>query len=211
MNPMSKAGGAAAEGLLLIISGPSGSGKGSVVKELIDAAKGYALSVSATTRSPRAGEREGADYFFRTEDEFLEMIRGGELLEYTNYINHFYGTPKKNIEKMISEGKTVVLEIEADGALQVKKKYPGAVLIFMMPPTLSELTKRLTARKTESSADVGDRLKKALDETKLIGEYDYLVINDNVSETAAKIDLIVDAERMKAGRLGGLVEKFLNN
>jgi guanylate kinase len=195
------------EGLLVIISGPSGSGKGTVVKKL-DAAKGYARSISITTRTPREGEINGRDYFFTSPEEFTQMRQNGELLEHALFVGHNYGTPRKYVEQQIAQGRVVVLEIEINGALQVRGKFPDAVLIFLMPPTMEELSRRLTGRATEDAVTIEARLKKALDEVPLISAYDYLVINDEVDSAVAKIDAIVDAERLRPRRCQAQVTKF---
>jgi len=193
--------------MLVIISGPSGSGKGTVVKQL-SPEMGYALSISVTTRQPRAGEMHGRDYFFTTEENFHKMRDENALLEHYAYIGNFYGTPRKYVEEQISEGKVVVLEIDVNGALQVREKFPGAVLIFLMPPTLIELTKRLTLRGTEDAVTIEARLKKAQEEIPLIGSYSYLVINDEIPKAVAKIDAIVTAERMKPSRSAAAIRAF---
>ena len=198
------------EGMLIIISGPAGSGKGTVVKRL-EPAKGYALSVSVTTRAPRAGETDGRDYFFRTEEEFIRMRQNNELLEHIMYVNHYYGTPRHYVEEMIARGKIVILEIEVLGALQVKEKFPEAVLIFLMPPTLSELTRRLKGRNTEDAVTIEARLKKAVSEVALIPRYQYMVINDEVSNAVEKIDAIVAAEQLRPGRNAELIENYKSN
>jgi guanylate kinase len=194
------------EGLLVIISGPSGSGKGTVVKKL-DAAKGYARSISVTTRTPREGEEHGRDYFFTTPEEFAQMRESNELLEHALFVGHNYGTPRRYVEQQIEEGKVVVLEIEINGALQVREKFPDAVLIFLMPPTLGELSRRLNSRATEDAVTIDARLKRALEEVPLISEYDYLVINDEVDCAVAKIDAVVNAERLRPRRC----EKEINH
>lgn len=192
---------------MVIISGPSGSGKGTVVKKL-DAAKGYARSISITTRTPREGEINGRDYFFTSPEEFTQMRQNGELLEHALFVGHNYGTPRKYVEQQIAQGRVVVLEIEINGALQVRGKFPDAVLIFLMPPTMEELSRRLTGRATEDAVTIEARLKKALDEVPLISAYDYLVINDEVDSAVAKIDAIVDAERLRPRRCQAQVTKF---
>ena len=194
-------------GLLVIISGPSGSGKGTVVKKL-DAQRGYARSISVTTRKPREGEVDGRDYFFTTPEEFTRMRQENELLEHAMFVGNNYGTPRNYVEKQIAEGKMVVLEIEIQGALQVREKFPDAVLIFLMPPTMEELSSRLNKRATEDAVAIEARLKRALEEVPLIGEYDYLVINDEVDLAVAKIDAIVDAERLRPRRCTQQIEHF---
>ena len=198
------------EGMLVIISGPSGSGKGTVVKKL-DPGKGYALSVSVTTRKPREGEQDGRDYFFRSEEEFTRMRQNNELLEHAMYVNNYYGTPRHYVEEMIAAGKVVILEIEVAGALQVKEKFPKAVLIFLMPPALSVLEKRLKKRNTEDLITIEDRLRKAVEEVSLIPRYEYLVVNDEVSKAVETIDTIVAAEKFRPGRCNDIISKFLLN
>jgi guanylate kinase len=195
------------EGMLVIISGPSGSGKGTVVKQL-DADKGYALSISVTTREPRGGEVDGRDYFFTTEENFHQMREDNELLEHAVFVGHYYGTPRRYVEEQIAKGKVVVLEIEVRGALQVKQKFPEAVLIFLMPPSFDELEHRLTTRGTEDAVTIGARLKKAMEEIPLVDRYNYLVINDEVPKAVIKIDAIVTAERMRPMRSAALLKKF---
>ena len=197
------------EGLLVVISGPSGAGKGTIVKNL-PANMGYDLSVSATTRNPRMGETHGKEYFFVSEDEFAKMRADNSLLEYTHYVGNFYGTPRKYVEEQIADGKIVVLEIEVDGALQVKKKFPEAVLIFILPPTLAELERRLTGRKTEDKAVVESRLKKAVEEMGLATTYDYLVVNDNVTDAVERVNTIVMAEKLKPSRSKAAINGFVN-
>ncbi|MCL2500780.1 MAG: guanylate kinase [Defluviitaleaceae bacterium] len=192
---------------MVIISGPSGSGKGTVVKRL-DAAKGYARSVSVTTRPPREGEEEGRDYFFTTPEGFIQMRQNGELLEHALFVGHNYGTPRKYVEQQIADGKVVVLEIEINGALQVKGKFPDAVLIFLMPPTMGELSRRLNARATEDAVTIDARLKKASEEVPLISAYDYLVINDEVECAVAMIDAVVNAERLRPRRCQAQINQF---
>jgi len=187
------------QGLLVIISGPSGSGKGTVVKQL-NPDKGYALSISVTTRKPREGEVHGRDYFFTTGEDFHKMREENDLLEHAVYVGNYYGTPKKYVEEQIDQGKIVVLEIEVFGALQVKEKFPSAVLIFLMPPNVPELANRLRNRGTEDDVTIEARLKKTLEEVPLIDRYNYLVINDHIPDAVAKIDAIVTAERMRPAR-----------
>ncbi len=187
------------KGMLLIISGPSGSGKGTVVKQL-SPEKNYALSVSVTTRKKRECEIEGKDYFFRSMECFEHMRNNDELLEHAVFCGNCYGTPRSYVEEQISNGKTVVLEIEVNGALQVKEKFEDSVLIFLIPPTIEELSRRLICRNTESKESIEDRLKRARDEIKLIDKYDYLVINDYVENAVSRIDTIVEAEHLKPHR-----------
>jgi len=195
------------KGMLVIISGPSGSGKGTVVKSL-DPKRNYALSVSVTTRSPRNGEIDGKDYFFHTPEEFIHMRDNHQLLEHAVYCNHYYGTPRHYVEKQICDGKAVVLEIEVNGALQVREKFEEAVLIFLMPPTLDDLYNRLVRRNTEDVDTIEDRIKRAHEEIKLISKYDYLVINDTVAEAVNRINTIVEAESLKPIRNQDAIKHF---
>ena len=196
------------DGMLIIISGPSGSGKGTVVKGLCQDA-GFALSVSVTTRKPRAGEVDGLDYFFATEDEFHKMRQENQLLEHALFVGNFYGTPKKYVEEQISKGKNVVLEIEVQGALQVRTKFMEAVLVFLLPPTMGELARRLRERGSEDDVSVEARLKKAADELPLAHSYNYIVTNDTLSHAIDEIKAIVVAERLKPNRRALLLKEFL--
>ena len=191
-------------GMLIIISGPSGSGKGTVVKALNKSR--YAHSVSVTTREKRPGEVEGVDYFFRTMEEFESMRNEGKLLEHAYFCGNCYGTPRDYVEQKINEGCTVVLEIEVNGALQVKEKLKNCVLIFLVPPTMKELARRLVTRNTESPETIEDRLYRAEEEIELLDKYDYMVINDHVSDAVKRIDDIVYVESLKPFRCEGLVE-----
>ena len=195
------------KGVLLIISGPSGSGKGTIVERLVSDL-GYSVSISATTRSPILNEKDGVHYFFNTVESFEKMIENGELLEHAKFCDNYYGTPKKYVEEQLENGKNIILEIEVQGALQVKKKYNDAVLIFTMPPTLTELRNRLENRGTEDKETIDKRIKRAEEELEYLPDYDYLVINDTVKEAVNDIDCIVKAERMKCSRNPELKNKF---
>ena len=195
------------KGVLLIISGPSGSGKGTIVERLV-ADSGYSVSISATTRNPRPNEIDGVHYFFKSVEKFEEMLEKGELLEHAVFCDNYYGTPKKYVEEQLEEGKNIILEIEVQGALQVKKKYEDAGLIFTMPPSLTELRRRLEYRGTEDKATIDKRIKRAEEELEYLPKYDYLVINDTVERAVEDIDCIVKAERMKCSRNPDLKNKF---
>ena len=171
------------KGKLYIISGPSGAGKGTVIKELFKQRDGLFLSVSATTRAARQGEADGVHYYFITKDEFRQMIIKNELLEYTEFCENYYGTPKKSVEEKLNAGVDVILEIETDGAMQIKGKMPECVLIFISPPSMEELEKRLVGRQTETNESLNKRLKKAKKEIELTDKYHYIVINDEVDKT----------------------------
>ena len=196
------------KGLLVIISGPSGAGKGTIVSELIKD-KSYALSTSVTTREAREGEIEGVHYFFRDTKEFKKMIDKNELLEYAQFCENYYGTPMFYVEKKLEEGKNVILEIEVQGALQVKERYKDAILIFLTPPNINELRNRLEKRSTETTEKINMRMKRAKEEIKLINKYDYIVINNIVEEATKDINNIVTSEKMSAKRHSDLINIFL--
>lgn len=195
-------------GLLVIVSGPSGAGKGTVVSELIKY-NNYALSTSVTTRTARNGEIDGVHYFFRNNQEFEKMIEENQLLEYAKFCEHYYGTPIFYVEEQLKKGKNVILEIEVQGALQVKEKFKDAILIFLTPPNIIELRKRLEKRATETKEKIDMRMKRAKEEIKLINKYDYIVINNVVSEAVLDIDNIVNTEKKAAKRHIDLIDIFL--
>ncbi len=179
------------KGRLFVISGPSGCGKSTVLAKVFTMLDNYYFSVSATTRAPRNGETEGKDYFFVSRDEFLRMIENGELLEHAEYVGNFYGTPLKPILENVEAGTDVFLDIETKGKSQVDEKYPEAVTVFIAPPSLEELEKRLRSRGTESDEKVKKRLEKAAEELKLSNSYDHVIINDTVDNAAEQILAIV--------------------
>lgn len=193
-------------GMLVIISGPSGSGKGTVVKNL--ESEDYALSISMTTRNKRPGEIHGKDYFFCTKEQFIKQRDSNQLLEHAEFVGSMYGTPKQYVEEQIINGKAVILEIDVEGALQVKQKFMDCVLIFLMPPTLEELSKRLINRKTEDMQTIERRLKRCENEIKYIEQYDYLVINDEVANAVQKIHTIINSEYLKPHRNLNYVNNF---
>jgi len=195
------------KGMLVIISGPSGSGKSTVVKRL-DPLRNYALSISVTTRPRRECEVDGRDYFFCSLEKFIDMRDNNQLLEHALYCNNYYGTPRAYVEEQINSGKAVVLEIEVNGALQVREKFEDAVLIFLIPPTLADLHRRLLYRNTEAADTIGDRIKKAHEEIKLINKYDYLVINDNIADAVKRINTIVEVESLKPSRNLDVINHF---
>lgn len=186
-------------GLLVIISGPSGAGKGTVVN-VLKKDKSYCLSISVTTRKPRCFEIDKVHYFFKTEEEFNKMIENNEFLEYAKFCNNCYGTPASYVLEQIDKGKNVILEIEVQGALQVKEKFPDAILIFLTPPNINELRQRLVNRATEDDFKINMRMKRALEEFDIIDKYDYIVINKVVKDAVSNINTIVNAEKMKASR-----------
>ncbi len=199
-------------GILIVISGPSGSGKGTVVKRIKELRGDIGLSVSATTRSPREGEVHGREYYFITHDDFREKLERGEILEHTEYCGNYYGTPRSEVDRVISTGRDLILEIEVEGAAQIKKLYPDAVTVMLIPPTLEELRRRLEGRGSEDSATVEKRLCRAADEIKLAGEYDYVVVNENdgIDRCAEKILEIISAERSRSSRMTETINNFCN-
>lgn len=187
-------------GILIIVSGFSGAGKGTVMKKLMSEYDNYALSISATTRTPRPGEQDGREYFFKTVEEFETMIENNQLIEYAKYVGNYYGTPKEYVEKMLDEGKDVILEIEMQGTMKVKEMMPETVLVFITPPTAEELKKRLEGRGTEDSETIKARLKRASEEVVYMDKYDYLLINDKLDECVENLHKIVQMEHSKVSR-----------
>ncbi len=197
------------KGLLLVISGPAGVGKGTINLSLISRNSDIRMSVSATTRAPRPGEIDGVHYFFKSEEEFQRMIDTDAFLEYMRVFNtHYYGTPKSFVEQELAEGRSVILEIDVQGAMRVKAAYPDAVLIFIAPPSMSELKSRLIHRGTESSEAIERRFETAYQEMQFIDRYDYVVVNDILDLAIARTEDIISAERCRVTRNGGLIEKL---
>ncbi len=197
------------KGLLLVISGPAGVGKGTINISLISRNSDIRMSVSATTRPPRPGEIDGVHYFFKTDEEFQDMINKGAFLEYMRVFNtHYYGTPKSFVEQELAEGRSVILEIDVQGAMRVKAAYPDAVLIFIAPPSMSELKSRLIHRGTESSEAIDRRFETAYQEMKYIDRYDYVVVNDILDLAIARTEDIIVAERCRVSRNSELIEKL---
>lgn len=198
-------------GLLLILSGPSGAGKGTVVRQLVSENPGVQLSVSATTRAPRAGEMEGREYFFLSRERFREMADAGKMLESAEYCGNCYGTPLEPILSWTSQGLDVILEIEVQGGAQVKKKRPDAVSVFILPPSLAELERRLRRRGTETEEVIQGRLQTARREIPVGGCYDYVVVNDTVESAVEQIRAILSAEKNKSCRNKELIERILKH
>ena len=184
------------QGVLTVISGFSGSGKGTVVKQLVDRYD-YALSISATTRSPRTGEEDGSHYFFVSIEQFEELIQKEGLLEWAKYVDNYYGTPKQYVLDMLESGRDVLLEIEMQGGLSIKEKCPDAILVFMTPPSAKELRERLVNRNTEDLETINKRLNRASEEIHYIDQYDYLVINDNLDDCIHEIHGIITNEKKR--------------
>lgn len=196
-------------GKLVVISGPSGVGKGTVVKEILREFPGYALSVSVTTRAPRPGEEDGKQYYFRSKEKFLQMVQDGEFLETAEVYGNFYGTPRFAVEKLLKEGVNVILEIDTVGALNVKRVLPEAVLIFILPPSIDELRSRLRGRNTESESQLSVRLGSALSEIKTAHSYDFAVINDVPSVAAENVNAIVCGDVALGVKNKELINNFL--
>ena len=195
-------------GILIVVSGFSGSGKGTIMKELLKRYDNYALSVSATTRAPREGEAEGREYFFKTVQDFEKMIAKEELIEYARYVDNYYGTPRAYVEEQIAEGKDVILEIEIQGALKVKEKFPETVLLFVMPPSAAVLKERLAGRGTETEDVINFRMKRACEEAEGMDRYDYLVINDELLPCVEQVHQIIRGEHKKTFRNQKLIENI---
>lgn len=184
-------------GSLIVLSGFAGVGKGTVLKSLFETQEGYAYSVSATTRQPRPGEVDGVHYFFVTKERFEEMIENDELLEHASYVGNYYGTPKAYVESKLEQGFDVILEIEVQGALDIKKKVPGAVLIYMLPPGAEVLYQRLKGRGTETEEVIARRMSRAAQEAEKVEKYDYIVVNDDVDECAARLHALIRSQRQR--------------
>lgn len=197
------------KGFLLIISGPAGTGKGTVCKELLRRNTNIVFSVSATTRSPRVGEIDGENYFFIDKEKFETMIDNDEFLEYAYVHTNYYGTPKKFVIDEIEKGEIVLLEIDVQGAMQIKKNYSEAVFIFLLPPTMEELKNRIIKRGTESEEDINRRFENAFKELDFVGNYDYFVVNDIVEDAVSDIESIIKAEKLRVKRQSRIKEKVL--
>ena len=197
------------KGFLLIISGPAGTGKGTVCKELLKRNKDIVFSVSATTRQPRVGEVDGLNYYFVTKDKFESMIEKDEFLEYAYVHTNYYGTPKEFVMNQIEKGEIVLLEIDVQGALQVKKNFSEAVFIFLLPPTMEELKNRIINRGTETEEDINRRYENAFKELDFVGNYDYFVINDVVDDAVLDIEAIIKAEKLRVKRHSDIKNKVL--
>jgi len=187
-------------GLLLVLSGPSGVGKGTVCKALRERMPELVYSVSATTRKPRMGEMEGVNYFFKTHEDFQQMIAEDQLLEWAEYVGNFYGTPRRFVEETLASGRDVILEIEVQGALQVKQKFPQGIFLFLAPPDLAELESRIVGRGTETEETIRSRMAVARAEIELMDQYDYVVVNDVIESACDRIKAIITAEHLKKER-----------
>lgn len=192
------------DGFLLVLSGPSGVGKGTVCEALLKERDDIKYSVSATTRKKRPMEQDGENYYFLSLDDFQNKIEKNEFIEYAKVHGNYYGTPKSYVQERIKEGDIVILEIDVQGALQVKENYPGAVYIFLLPPDLKELRNRIEKRATEDEDTINLRMNNAKEELSFIDKYDYAVINDEIEKTVSKIESIIEAEKLKVTNIQGV-------
>ncbi|MGG7077421.1 guanylate kinase [Clostridium sardiniense] len=189
------------KGVLLVISGPSGAGKGTICKALLDKHKDIYLSVSATTREPRVGEVHGVNYFFKTKEEFLQKVEEGDFLEHAEVYGNYYGTPKSSVQKMLDEGRDVILEIDIQGALKVKENCEEGIFIFILPPSMEELKQRIIRRGSETPESLMTRFKSAYKEINYISKYNYAVVNDEVDTAVTKLEAIIAAEKCRVDRM----------
>lgn len=188
------------KGILLVISGFAGTGKGTLVKELLNRYDNYAVSVSATTRAPRPNETDGVHYFFKTEEEFKKMIEEGALVEYAQYVGNYYGTPRAYVEQQLEEGRDVILEIEIQGALKIKERFPDTLLLFLVPPDADTLESRLKGRGTETEEVIKERLNRAVEESEFIEKYDYVIVNDDLDTCVEETHAVIRAEHFRTAR-----------
>lgn len=196
------------KGVLTVVSGFSGAGKGTVMKVLMERFPNYALSVSATTRAPREGEIDGQHYFFKSVEEFEDMIKNDEFLEYAKYVKNYYGTPRSYVMEKLSEGKDVILEIELQGAMMIKKQLPDALLVFVTAPSMPALKDRLVGRGTESIEIIEARLKRASEEARGIENYDYILVNDQLDDCVQTLHGIIQGEHHRMSRNLAFVENI---
>lgn len=196
------------QGVLLVVSGPSGAGKGTICQLLREKLPDLGYSVSVTTRQPRVGEVDGVNYFFKTVEQVKEMIASDELLEYAEVYGNYYGTPRQYVMDLLNAGKDVLLEIDIQGALQIKQRFPEGVFVFIVPPSLDELSARIYKRGTDSEDVIKRRMASAASELTYAAEYDYIIVNDIVEKAANKILTIMDAERYRVARTYFIVDKI---
>jgi guanylate kinase (EC 2.7.4.8) len=197
-------------GLLIVLSGPAGVGKGSVIKRAKELTDNLYTSVSATSRKPRPGEIDGVHYFFKTRQQFEAMIRENRLVEWVEYCGNYYGTPKEYVTRELEKGRNIILEIEVEGSMKIKEMFRDAVLCFIVPPSFEELERRLRGRKTEDEETIRRRLDRAREEFRYIPKYDYVILNDTVEEAARRFVAIIRAEQMKTFRNLELIERLTN-
>ena len=186
------------QGILAVVSGFSGAGKGTLMKALLEKYDNYALSISATTRKPREGEVHGREYFFMSVEEFEALIANDQLIEHAKYVSNYYGTPRSYVEEKMAEGKDVILEIEIQGALKVKEKFPETLLIFVVPPSAEELKKRLIGRGTETMEVIEQRMNRATEEAEAMDAYDYILVNDDLNQAVESLHNLIQSQHMQA-------------
>ncbi|MCR5304568.1 MAG: guanylate kinase [Lachnospiraceae bacterium] len=184
-------------GIIAVVSGFAGTGKGTVMKKLVEEYDHYALSISMTTRTPRPGEVDGREYFFTDEESFTKAVKEDKLIEHACYCGKYYGTPREYVDKQLQNGKDVLLEIDIQGALQIKQRFPDSYLIFIMPPSSEELVRRLKGRGTETDEQIKNRLKRAGEESEGIEKYDAIVVNEDIAECASDINRLIEASRFR--------------
>ena len=196
------------KGILIILSGFSGVGKGTVVRRLLSDYDNYALSISATTRKPREGEEDGVSYFFKSKEEFEQMIKEDSFIEHARYVENYYGTPKAYVQEQLDAGKDVILEIEIQGALKVKEKYPDALMLFLVPTDAQTLKERLVGRGTETADVIHDRLERAAQEAQEMGSYEYIIVNDDLDTCVDEVHRIIQAEHNRSTRNHAFADKI---
>ncbi len=196
------------QGILVVISGFSGAGRGTLLKAMMEKYHNYALSISATTRSPREGEQNGKEYFFVNRESFEKMIEEGQLIEYAQYVNNYYGTPRQYVFQQMADGKDVILEIEIQGALKIKEQFPESLLLFVMPPNADELKRRLVGRGTESTEVIEARLHRAEEEAAGIDSYDYILINDNLEQCVEDMHQLIQAQHNRVSNNLDFIEQI---
>ena len=196
------------QGILAVVSGFSGAGKGTIMKALLEKHDNYALSISATTRKPREGEVHGREYFFLSVEEFEELIEKDQLIEHARYVSNYYGTPRSYVEEKMAEGKDVILEIEIQGALKVKEKFPETLLVFIVPPTAEELKKRLIGRGTETMELIETRMARAVEEAEVMDAYDYILVNETVDKAVEDLHNLIQSQHMKADNNKERIQKM---
>ena len=199
------------KGIPIVISAPSGCGKDTILEQLFKINDNLAYSVSATTRAMREGEIDGVSYHFHTRESFESMIKNNEVLEYTEYCGNYYGTPKKAVEDMLNEGKDVILKIEVEGAMNIKKIFPECVLIFILPPSFAELDRRLRKRGTETEETIAARIAQAKNELDYADKFDYLIVNGELEKAVADVNTVILSEKMSAKRNSQLLEHIKNS